>query len=54
MNPNIFPYAYANTDKPLSIEGKMTKGVWSGPASIIINGKKVCSTNIQDQIEIIG
>jgi hypothetical protein len=51
MNLQVFPKGYylgglgqkaSDSLQSLRISGEIRKGIWNGPASIIINGKKLC------------
>ena len=44
MNLNVFPKGYIKQSnvKDVKIVGEVRKGIFSGPASIIIDGTKVC------------
>ena len=55
LNLKVFPRGYyansmSKTDlanlKSLKISTEVRKGIMNGPASIIINGKKLCSTRL--------
>jgi hypothetical protein len=57
-NLQVFPKGYyASLGKKvnqLKFIGEIRKGIWNGPASIYIDGKKLCTTSFQDQIEVIN
>ena len=58
VNMNIFPRGYIENykNKPvkdLAFVADVKKGIFNGQAAIYINGKKVCKTRFQDQIELI-
>ena len=58
LNLNVFPKGYYLNKYPqsksstkvdnLSIVGEVKKGIFNGPASILVNGKKVAQTKFQD------
>ena len=60
MNLRVFPAGYLNayTDreegvKSLSIVNEMKRGILNGPATILVNEKKICKTSFSDQIEFM-
>ena len=59
MNLDVFPKGYLEnymkkSANHLTFVADVKKGVFNGPATIYVNGKKICKTKFQDQIEIIN
>jgi hypothetical protein len=51
----VFPRGYVQNKniKELQFVATVDKGVYSGPATVIIDGKKVCQTFFHDQVELV-
>ena len=56
LNLEVFPKGYYNNKsiKSISFTQEVRKGIFTGPCSISINGKRVCQTKFADQIELVN
>ena len=58
-NLDVFPVGYiqnfkSNAVKHLTFVAEVKKGIFNGPATIYLNGKKLCKTKFYDCVEMIS